>query len=263
MQSFHASALSRLAISASSCDLSGSWTRAIAALARSRPAARICCCLANRCIPSSVGHGCASYHWPFSCADRLLHRGGAAVLGWKFHSDQMSGQHWVGDVLGRIHHIWRQLGNRQVIVLGNRKIELLFYPVVEKLLLVRADAFQRGRRDQALHRGEISGVDGVDQLAREFPLLRGSSLRLPVGWAERGPASLPVAAAAGARIAQGDSCGAADCCAVASVASAAAAPSASKAKNTVREGFGISLPHRRVHAGCHCAVKWFFNFTFH
>src|SRR5208337_4442109 len=55
---------------------------------------------------------------------------------------------------------------------------------------------------------------------------------------------------------------AADSCAVAGVASAAAAASASKT-DIVPEGFSISLPHRRVHAGRHCAVKSSINFTFH
>src|SRR5208337_2582681 len=87
-------------------------------------------------------------------ADHFVHRGGAAVLGDKFHSHHMSRRHWVGVVLRRIHQVRRQLGNRQMIVLADWKVELLPYPVV-KIILVLADAFHRGRRDQLLERGGL------------------------------------------------------------------------------------------------------------
>src|ERR1700733_7948483 len=66
MQSRHAATLSCLLISASSCDLTGSFTCDIAACALASRCCRICTSFANRSIPASVVHGCASYHLPSS-----------------------------------------------------------------------------------------------------------------------------------------------------------------------------------------------------
>src|SRR5208283_2450234 len=115
------------------------------------------------------------FRWAWLClvplaiflADHFVHRGCAAVLGRKFHSDQMSRRHWVGGEPVRHSHICRQLDNRQVIVLADWKSDLLPYPVV-KIILVLADAFQRGWRDQLLNRGGIFQVHGVGHLARQF-----------------------------------------------------------------------------------------------